>query len=140
MDRDAIAREGRRAQAREALAFEQEREAALREQIAAIVLDEEGDRIDRDAFSRLTPEDARRVRDALGHVEEVEEVDEPDPFDDPDGLFVTFDDEQDGPEPEEDDEIARLEHEIELSLAAQRALERYLAALDDVAVATVEHE
>ena len=62
MDRDAIARAGRRAQAEEALAFEREREAALREQIAALVLEEEGPRLDAEAFASLDDADVRLVR------------------------------------------------------------------------------
>lgn len=127
MDRDAIAREGRRAQALEALAFEQAREALLREQIAAVVLEEEGDRLDQEIFARLPPDDVQRVRDALGQVEE-DAVD--DPFvEDQDGLYVTFADEQDESQDAGEDEIARLEHEIGQSQASQLALERYLGAL-----------
>ena len=132
MDRDAIARDGRRAQALEALAFEEEREAALREQVAAIVLEQEGERIDREAFPLLDPEDVRRVRDALGHVDEDDTTDEDDPFADPDDLYVSFeDDTDDEPAVADEDEIARLEREIEVSRAAQSALTRYVAALDE---------
>ncbi len=128
MDRDAIARAGRRAQATEALAFEREREAALRDQIAALVLEEEGPRLDAEAFASLGDDEVSLVRAALGELaDEVEPDDgaEEDPF--AEELYVTFDDE---PAEAEEDEISRLEREIEESLRVQHALERFIAALD----------
>ena len=134
MDRDAIARAGRRAQAEEALAFEREREAALREQIAALVLEEEGPRLDAQAFASLDDEDVRLVRTALGELaDELEaETDEDDPF--AQELYVTFDEEPDEPE---EDEVARLEGEIQESLRVQGALERFIAALEQPVVPEV---
>ena len=91
MDRDAIARAGRRAQAEEALAYEREREAALREQIAALVLEDEAPRLDAEAFASLDDADVQLVRTALGELaDELEaETDEEDPF--AQELYVTFD-------------------------------------------------
>ena len=131
MDRDAVARAGRRAQAEEALAFEREREAALRDQIAALVLEEEGPRVDAAAFAGLAPEEVELVRTALGDLGvDVDEAEEDDPF--AGTPYVTFDDpEDDGPQV---DEVARLEVEIAESRRIQEALERYVAALDRPAV------
>ena len=131
MDREAVARAWRRAQAEEALAFEREREAALRDQIAALVLEEEGARVDAAAFAELTPEEVELVRTALGELgADVEEAGEEDPFgEEP---YVTFDDAEDDEPPL--DEVARLEVEITESRRIQAALERYVAALDRPAV------
>lgn len=122
MDRDAIARGRRRAQAAEALEFEQERERALREQVEALVLETEQARIDAEAFAQLEPAEVKIVRETLGEVF-WEEAD-----DGGDGYL----DLEPGPEPEDDveEEIARLGEEIERSRAVQAALRRYIAALD----------
>lgn len=125
MDRDAVARAGRRAQAEDALLFERDREAALRQQLAEIVLEEEGARVDAAAFAALDEDEVRRVRAALGQVDE-DDVEE-DPF--ADDLYVAFEDEPDEQEDDED-EAARLQSEIEESLRTQAALERFIAALD----------
>jgi hypothetical protein len=122
MDRRAIAREGRRAQALDALQFERDRESALREEIAEIVLEQEGAGVDEAAFTHLSAEDVRRVREALGEVGE--------PGDDAlDEEFVTFAEEPAGDGVEE--ELARLGLEIEESQARQAALERYVLALGE---------
>ena len=125
MDREAVARAGRRTQAEEALAFEREREAALRDQIAALVLEEEGARVDAAAFAELAPDDVELVRSALGELADDGEEDEDDLFgDEP---YVTFEDDDDE---QPVDEVARLGAEIEGSQRIQAALERYIAALD----------
>jgi hypothetical protein len=129
VDREAVARAGRRAQAVEALAFERVRESALREQIAALVLEEEGARIDQAAFAELSEDDAGRVRAALGEFAAEPETE--DELLDA-GIFVSFD--LDVDEEPEVDEIARLEAEADDSRRTQEALERYLAALDRPAV------
>jgi hypothetical protein len=124
VDREEVARAGRRAQAEEALAFEREREAALRDQIAALVLEEEGARVDAAAFAELPPDDVELVRSALGELADDGEEDEDDLFgDEP---YVTFEDDDEPPV----DEVARLGAEIEGSQRIQAALERYIAALD----------
>ena len=131
MDREAVARAGRRTQAEEALAFEREREAALRDQIAALILEQEGARVDAAAFAELAPEEVELVRTALGELgADVEEAGDEDPFgEEP---YVTFDDAEDDEPPV--DEVARLEVEIAESRRIQAALERYVAALDRPAV------
>jgi hypothetical protein len=124
VDREEVARAGRRAQAEEALAFEREREAALRDQIAALVLEEDGARVDAAAFAELPPDDVELVRSALGELADDGEEDEDDLFgDEP---YVTFEDDDEPPV----DEVARLGAEIEGSQRIQAALERYIAALD----------
>ena len=132
MDRDAIAREGRRAEAMEALAFEREREAALQGQVAAIVLEEEGPRVDSEAFAQMSEADVAVVRAALGRMDaDGDGADaEDDPFSDPDG-YVTFEDDP----AEETDELGRLQAELTACRGRQRALERYLAALEPPAEA-----
>ena len=130
VDRDAVARAGRRAQAEDALADEREREAALRLQVAEIVLEQEGSRVDAEAFATLDEDDAGRVRRALGQLGDAEEPEEERWLDDLSfELSVALDDE---PEPDEPgpDELSRLEAEIEESLRIQRALERFIASLD----------
>ena len=123
MDRAAIAREGRRAQALEALAFEREREQALDAQLREVVLDAEGPHVDALAFARMTADDMSIVREALGTVDGDMPEDEPL---DGDELEDTADEDDAGPETE----IRRLEDELERCRAVQHALERYVEALD----------
>ena len=123
MDRDALARAGRRAQAEEALLFEREREQALRRQLAELALEEEGPRVDAEAFAALDDEEARRVRAALGQFEALEADDDASFLDD---LYIDLADE---PEEAAEDEPSRLEREIDDSLRTQAALERFIAAL-----------
>jgi hypothetical protein len=129
VDRDALARAGRRAQAVEALEFEREREVELRRQVAELVLEEEGPRIDAAAFAELDEEDADRVRTALGAFDEEEPEDE-DPFVDDVFVELDFADEAVGEDEEPEDEAARLQREIDESVRTQAALERFIAALD----------
>ncbi len=130
MDREAVARAGRRLQADEALAYEREREAALRDQITALVLEEEGARVDAAAFAELPPDEVELVRSALGEAADDGEENEDDLFgDEP---YVTFDDDQEDEPPV--DEVARLGAEIAESQRVQAALERYIAALDRPAI------
>jgi len=134
VDRDAVARAGRRAQAEEALAFEREREAALRQQLAELVLEEEGARVDATAFAALGEDDVRLVRAALGQLDEAD-ADEDDPF--AEDLYVDFDDEP-GDADDDEDEASRLQGEIDGSLRIQAALERFIAALGVPAGSEVE--
>jgi hypothetical protein len=123
VDRAAIAREGRRAHALEALAFEREREQALDAQLRQVVLEAEGAHVDALAFAQLTPGDVSRVREALGTLDGEALDDEPLEDDEPEG---TADDDDVGPETE----IRRLEEELERCRAVQHALERFVEALD----------
>jgi hypothetical protein len=123
VDRAAIAREGRRAHALEALAFEREREQALDAQLRQVVLEAEGAHVDALAFAQLTPGDVSRVREALGTLDGEALDDEPLEDDEPEG---TAEDDDVGPETE----IRRLEEELERCRSVQRALERFVEALD----------
>jgi hypothetical protein len=128
VDRDAIARARRRDEALEALEFEQERERALHDQIGATVHEAERDRIDRDAFSRMAAGDAELVREILGGDEPAEESEA-----DADWEELLADVAAEAPEDDEPslDEIERLRGEIESSRARQRALERFVEALEN---------
>jgi hypothetical protein len=126
MDVEAIARTQRRRQAQEALEFERDREAALREQLEAVVADAEGPRIDEEAFARMAPEDAELVREILASG-----LDGEDPDLDPDDEWYDMDETQE-PEAESfEDEVRRLEEEIAESRRLQQALKSYLDALGD---------
>jgi hypothetical protein len=131
VDRDALARAARRAQAVEALEFERERETELRRQVAEVVLEQEGDRLDAAALAGLDEEDVRRVRTALGDVE-PEELEDEDPF--ADDVFVELDFAGEPDDEEPVDEVARLEREIEESLRPQAAHERFISALGEAKV------
>jgi hypothetical protein len=126
MDVEAIARAQRRRLAREALEFEHDREAVLREQLEAVVADVEGPRIDQEAFARMTPEDADLVRAILASGLEGE-----DPDLDPEDEWYDIG-ETDEPETESfEDEVRRLEEEIAESRRLQQALTSYLDAVGD---------
>ena len=126
MDAEAIARAQRRRLAQEALEFERDREAVLREQLEAVVADVEGPRIDEEAFSRMAPEDADLVRAILASGLEGE-----DPDLDPEDEWYDIG-ETDEPEAEPfEDEVRRLEQEIADSRRLQQALTSYLDAVGD---------
>ena len=126
MDVDAIARAQRRRLAREALEFERDREAVLREQLEAVVADVEGPRIDQEAFARMAPEDAELVRAILASGLEGE-----DPDLDPEDEWYDIG-ETDEPEAESfEEEVRRLEDEIAESRRLQQALTSYLDAVGD---------
>ena len=119
MDRDAIARGRRRREFEEALEDERSREAALHDQIELVVAEEEGARIDRELLELLEPAEAVLLAD-LFHAR-----------DDRDDLDADADD----GEPDED-EVARLNREIEDSRARQRALEHAVHLLSAATDAT----
>jgi hypothetical protein len=135
VDRDALARAVRRAQAVEALEFERERETELRRQVADVVLEQDGDRLDAAAFAGLDDDEVRRVRAALGHVDPDDAQEDEDPFTDEVYVELDFDEE---PDEEPEDETLRLEREIEESRRTQAALERFIAALDLAAATEVQ--
>jgi hypothetical protein len=122
MDRDAIARAGRRRRIEEAVDEEREREEALVQQLEEVVTEGEGSRIDERAFARMSPEDVALVREALEEPAFVVEDEEHGDFLDRNG------DEQHQADVEE--EIARLQAEIAASQRRRVAYERYLQALD----------
>jgi hypothetical protein len=120
VDRDAIARRRRRGQVLEALTFEREREAALRDQLEEVVLEQEGPRVDAEAFAQMQPDDVAVVRELLDDGWSLLDDEDDDDLTDDDGLDVAAD----------EDEVERLQGEIESCRARQRAFERYLDALE----------
>jgi hypothetical protein len=124
VDRDAIARGGRRRRIEEALGEERGREEALVQQLEEVVTEGEGNRIDEQAFARMDPEDVALVREALEEPSFVGDDEEYADFLAPEGEG----DEQDQADVEE--EIARLQAEIAASQRRRVAYERYLQALD----------
>ena len=126
VDVEAIARAQRRRLAQDALEFERDREAVLREQLEAVVADVEGPRIDEEAFARMAPEDAELVRTILAPGLEGE-----DPDLDPEDEWYDIP-ETDEPEAEPfEDEVRRLEEELAESRRLQQALTSYLDAVGD---------
>ena len=125
MDRVAIARAERRRQAADELEFERDRAVALREQIARLVLELEGPRVDEEVFAQLAPEDVELVRPALQggpaiEGDEAEWLDPEEPWRD-----------EEAERAELEAEIVRLEQEIAASNRRQEAFERYLATLGE---------
>lgn len=125
MDRDAIVRSRRRDQALEALEFEREREQALAHQLGSILVEEEGSRIDEQAFGRMAEADVALVRELLDDggwaADEDGDLLEQSPED-----WLSGDD---GEPAEQEDEIGRLQGEIARCRERQLALERYIDAL-----------
>jgi hypothetical protein len=128
VDREPIARERRRQQAQEHLEQERELETALRDQLEERVAEAEGPRLDEQVFAQMDPADAKLVRDGFAGI-----------FDDgqPDEQSFWPEDEtwlEDEPEDSArvlEEEIARLERELEACRRRQQAYERYLELLGD---------
>ena len=121
MDREAIARARRRQQLLEALESERDREQALTEQLGEVITSADGPRLDESVFERMDAEDASLVRDALAE-EELDLGEEAGEF--------TFDvDSYEEADDSLEDEIVRLERELELCRRRQQAFERYLELL-----------
>jgi hypothetical protein len=125
VDREAMAREQRRRQVRQALEFERDREAALVEQLHEVVAEAEGAGVDEAAFAKMDPDDVELVRDALAAA--VGDDEDEDPF----GFEVFEEGDADDDSGGDEDEIARLEDEIAKGRARQRAYARYLDALGE---------
>jgi hypothetical protein len=122
MDRQAIARAQRRVMVLEALEFERERAAALRERLESIVAELEGPSIDESIFAGMAPEDVEVVRPIV-------QAAEPEPSED-EWLAVGSDSSGSDLDLEEQErEIARLQDEITSSLGRQQAFERYIEGL-----------
>jgi hypothetical protein len=126
VDREGLAREGRRRQALEALEFERARGTALQERLEMFVTEIDGPAVDEAIFAGMSADEAAVVRAEL-------QPSEPVPFE--------LDEDEEGESPEDeiprepDDvlhaaEIERLQREINLSRERQRAFERYLVLLD----------
>ena len=113
VDRDALVRSARRRQALDALAFERDRATLLTEQLEERVAALEGARVDAAVYAQLSPDDLQLVRAALRDSDDDESA---------------FDD--DGATAEEgEEEILRLQGELDVSGRRQAALERYLDVL-----------
>jgi chromosome segregation ATPase len=127
MDFEAIARAQRRRQALEAIEFQRHREAALQEQLEAIVAEVQGPRIDEAAFIRMAPEDVELARGILeSGLESVES--------DLDSLDKEWVVEEETPENESEDyeaELGRLQGEIADTRRLQQALRSYVEALGE---------
>jgi hypothetical protein len=122
VDREQIAREVRRRQVQESLTFEQEREQTLHEQVELVIAEAEGPRIDAAVFDRMSPEDAEIVRaDLTLPVHDTGPA--PGYFERDDVIFL--DDEADV----HDEELARLNEELDDCRRRQRAFQAYLDAL-----------
>jgi hypothetical protein len=127
MDAEAIARRQRRRQAQEALEFERDREAALEEQLEAVVAEVEGPRIDEEAFARMPSEDAELAREILASGSDGEDPDL-DPLDEE---WLVAGDTADEESESFEDEVSRLQVEIAQSRRLQHALKSYLNVLGD---------
>jgi hypothetical protein len=123
VDRGAITRSQRRRQVEEARAEEHSRELALAERLEEVVTEQEGARVDGEAFTRMTPEDVALVQEVLETPVFLEDVDETGDGDTDTDLDPEVDEEAEA-------EIARLQSEIASSRRRQLAYQRYLEALD----------
>lgn len=134
MDRDGLVRRVRRRQALDALAFERDRAALLTEQLEETVASLEGARVDAAVYAQLSPDDVQLVRAALRDSDHEEAV-----FDDDADAEASPDDADDAQEDddaveaddaqEDEEEILRLQGELDGSGRLQAALERYLDVL-----------
>ena len=120
MDRDAIAREQRRLQAEEALEFEREREQALSEQLQERIAEADGWRVDEAAFARIDPDYVDLIRDTL----------QPAPWRDGEESPSIDEDSVATSQQSLEEEIARLQREVESCQRRQKAFMLYLEALD----------
>jgi hypothetical protein len=123
VDREALARAGRRRQALEGLESEREREEALREELEDRVAEADGERVDERAVASMPREDAELIRSLFARP--ANDVVGEDPASDY-GIAI---DEEDALE----EEIARLARELDDCRRRQRAYERYLEALERLA-------
>jgi hypothetical protein len=133
VDRDALVRRVRRRQALDALAFERDRAALLTEQLEETVASLEGARVDAAVYAQLSPDDVQLIRAALRDSDYEEAVFDDDAHaeaspDDADAdADASLDDADDAQEDEE--EILRLQGELDVSGRLQAAFERYLDVL-----------
>jgi len=123
VDVDEIVRARRRQQALDALDFEHGRETAVLAQIDEVLTELEGSRIDGAAFARMAPEDVTLVREVLdpGGDEPEDEFDFEDALSSESPAQIRR---------EREAERVRLEEVIASSRSRQKALERYIEALD----------
>jgi hypothetical protein len=120
MDRHAMARAARRRQVEDALAFERDREKMLVEQLEEVVAETDGRLVDDVAFAAMEPDDAELVRAVLrSDLPETDDDEEFGDFDEPEDAAAM-----------EQEELARLNEVLDACRRTQRALERYLRAID----------
>lgn len=124
MDREPIARERRRQQAQEHLEQERELETALRDQLEERVAEAEGPRLDEQVFAQMDAAEAKLVRDGFAGIVEDGQPDESSFWGDEEPWPEDFDTGEDIEE-----EITRLERELEACRRRQQAYERYLELL-----------
>ena len=124
MDREQIARDVRRRQAEDTLAFERDREKTLHEQIELLIAEAEGPRLDAEVFARMSPEDAEIVKADFAPPPVSYEAGSGSGFLERDDV-IFFDDEDDT----ENEELMRLNEELEECRNRQRAFQAYLDAL-----------
>jgi len=123
VDRVAIARAERRRQALDELEYERDRAAAMKEEIARLVLDLEGPRLDEEVFARLAPADVELVQGSFQSGPTADDAD--------DEWIELHADDPETLRAEAEEEIRRLEAEIAASTRRQEAFQRYLDALDE---------
>jgi len=112
-----------RRQAEDALAFERDREEMLTIELQDLLADAARGEIESSVFAAMAPEDAVRVRVALGNVESVDWDYVADDVED------VLEEEADDADGIDEEEVARLQGEIDASRRSQAALERYLELL-----------
>jgi hypothetical protein len=123
VNREELAREGRRRQALEALEFERARGTALQERLEMFVTEIDGPAVDEAVFAAMTAEDAAVVRAELQESEPIPpDLEEP-------GEGEPLEDEAEPVEALHAAEIDRLLREIVSSKQRERAFERYLELL-----------
>jgi hypothetical protein len=118
-----LVRAVRRRQALDALAFERDRAALLTEQLEETVALLDGAVVDAAVYAELSPDDVQLVRAALGDTDDRSAFDGYEEDED-ENLEAPPDDRQEGEE-----EILRLQGELDMSGRLQAALERYLDRL-----------
>ena len=125
VDRETIARARRRKQAQEQLAEQRELEAALREELEERIGEADGPRLDEEAIAQMGADDAQLVRDGLAGGPADLQLEEETFWEN----AAEDEGEPEDTEAELEEEIARLQGEIERCRSRQRAYERYLELL-----------
>lgn len=128
MDRDPIVRAHRRQQVQEYLAEQRELETSLREELEERITEVEGPKLDEQVFAQMDPAEAKLVRNGLAGIFEEVQPDEASFWGEEETSFWGDEEDPDSPEALEED-IARLERELDACRRRQQAYERYLELL-----------
>lgn len=112
----------------EHLAEQRELETSLREELEERIAEIEGPKLDEQVFAQMDPAEAKLVRDGLAGIFEDTPPDEESFWTEDEASFWADDQDPDSPEALEED-IARLERELESCRRRQQAYERYLELL-----------